>query len=134
MFKDELANRLPFQLYSPSPKQYFCDILTAPLLNLPIAQQEKNVALKKAKGVKGSIVHTVLNKKDFVDTVALKKSSLNKVKQHRIQRKNRELYLSFVCKRTLTCLTSKRYFPKSLKSSENWFSLPLAFKKLFNSE
>ena len=75
LYKDELNQKLIADLISPSPKQYYIettrnsDLPRNSIKNKQIVEESSAQIIKKAKGVKRSLIEKCLIKTDFLDTV-----------------------------------------------------------------
>lgn len=136
LYKNELGERLLSHLISPSPKQYFIRTCTNTIFPNcePDIEREEEITIKKAKGVKRSLIQKHVSKQDFIDTISKKPQALRTLKQYTIKKKNRRLFLNFVNKQRLSNLCTKRLFYASLKSEEFFWSLPLNCKQCIISE
>ena len=128
LYKDEVNEKLISDLFSPSPKQYYIE--TTKNNSFPNPDEEKQLEtqniIKKAKGIKRSLIQKRLVKSDFLNSMTeSEKTPLNKIRQYTIKRKNRRLFISYVDKKKLSNLCTKRLFPESLRSKNYFWSLPL---------
>ena len=135
LYKDEMNQKLISDIFSPSPKQYYIETTkhnSFPDLNQE-AQLEEQQIIKRAKGIKRSLIEKRLAKTDFIDSMTgSEKTPLNKLRQYSIKRKDRRLFVHYVDKKKLSNLCTKRLFPESLQTEKYFWSLPLSCKNFIS--